>query len=202
MLTVYTICPTDYFGSNCYLIGSSDSWAVIDPSISYSRACAKYPEIEGKIKYILLTHGHFDHICEIDSWTDACKDVMIGSEDGKMLSDSSLNCYLGFLGIDGGYHGEYTSLTDGDIIKLGEEEISVVTTPGHTPGSVCYKASDAVFTGDTLFSNGGYGRCDLPGGDIDALWDSLFKLFSQNMLGKFYPGHGFPDSFENSIKPC
>ena len=200
MLNVYTICPTDYFGSNCYLVGDADSWAVIDPSVSYQSAVQKYPEITGNIKLVLLTHAHFDHIYAIDSWAKVCDKIIVGAADARMLSDSRLNCYLGFLGIDSGYMGAYTTVDDGDTLVLGPYTVSVISTPGHTQGSVCYKVDNGpVFTGDTLFSSGAYGRCDLPGGDEDALWASLFKLLSKNMLGKFYPGHGYPDTFENTI---
>lgn len=200
MLNIYTICPTDYFGSNCYLIESGGRWAVIDPSVSYQKACRKYPEIADKVDYIFLTHAHFDHIYAIDTWLDVCNDVRVGRGDAMMLSDPTLNCYLGFLGIKGGYYGNFSVVSDNDTIKFGDTVVKVTETPGHTLGSVCYSISGAVFTGDTLFSGGGYGRCDLPSGDEDTLWQSLFKLFSKNMVGKFYPGHGFPDTFENSIK--
>ena len=199
MMNIYTICPTEYFGSNCYLVGDGDDWLVIDPSVSYEKAAAKYPEITGKIKYVLLTHAHFDHIYAIDSWTKVCGTVIVGAEDAKMLSSPHLNCYLGFLGINGGYFGAYRAVDDGDAIQFGQYSVECIAAPGHTPGSMCYKIADAVFVGDTLFSNGGYGRCDLPGGDEQKLWQSLFKLFSKNMIGKFYPGHGFSDTFENSI---
>lgn len=199
MINIYTICPTDYFGSNCYLIGSNGAWAVIDPSVTYSKAVSKYPEIEGKVEFVLLTHAHFDHIYAIDTWAEVTKSVYLGRADAEMLSDASLNCYLGFLGINGGYNGSYSVLDDGDTVILGDTKISVIATPGHTKGSVCYKVDGVVFTGDTLFSGGGYGRCDLPTGNEDELWKSIFKLFSKNMIGKFYPGHGFPDTFENSI---
>ena len=200
MLNVYTICPTEYFGSNCYLVGDEDDWVVIDPSVSYEKALKKYPEIEGKIRYVLLTHGHFDHIYAIDSWVTVCDQVVVGAEDAAMLSDPQLNCYLGFMGIRGGYFGKYSCIRDGDVLKLTRYSVRAIATPGHTPGGMCYKISDVTFVGDTLFSNGGYGRCDLPGGNEDELWRSLFKLFSANMIGKFYPGHGFNDTFENSIK--
>ena len=69
--------------------------------------------------------------------------------------------------------------------------ISVIACPGHTPGGVSYKVGDHIFCGDTVFAEGGYGRCDLPGGDIDVLEKTLIKLITQ-LPGEsvFYPGHG------------
>ncbi|MBR7117229.1 MAG: MBL fold metallo-hydrolase [Clostridia bacterium] len=199
MLKIHTLFPRGYFGANCYLVNSQDEWAVIDPSVSMEEAVKAYPEAEGKIKYILITHAHFDHICNIDSW---CKDgaiVIVGELDAPALSDPQTNCYLGFLGVRGGYFGEYTTVREGDTLTLGDENFSVVFTPGHTKGGVCYKFRQGIFVGDTLFADGGYGRCDLPGGNEDDLWSSIFKLFSENMIGRFYPGHGNCDTFENSI---
>lgn len=199
MINIYTMTPKDRFGSNCYLVEDNGEFAVIDPSVSYIQALSKYPEIKGNVKFILLTHGHFDHILELDSWSAICERIIIGSKDAPMLKDPHKNCYLGFLGIRGGYFGKVEEAQDGDVFHLGTTTLSVIATPGHTEGSVSYKIDNATFVGDTLFAGGGYGRCDLPSGDSDALWQSIFKLFSQNMFGKFYPGHGEPDTFENSI---
>ncbi len=199
-MNIHTLYPRGYFGSNCYLIEDNDSWAVIDPSVYYRVAQKEYPEMEGKIKYILLTHAHFDHIYAIDSWVQECDKVIIGEGDLPALADPVLNCFQGFLGVRGGYFGTATAVRDGDMLKLGTQTIRVISTPGHTPGGVSYKIGDATFVGDTIFEGGGYGRTDLPGGDEDELWSSIFKLFSQNMIGKFYPGHGAPDAFENAIK--
>ena len=199
-MNIYTLYPRGYFASNCYLIEDNGSWAVVDPSVDFTEAIKKHPDLEGNLKYILITHAHFDHIYAIDSWVAECDRVIVGERDLKALSDPILNCYQGFLGVSSGYYGAAIGVDDGYIIKLGEEDIHVITTPGHTPGGLSFKICDTIFVGDTLFSGGGYGRCDLPGGNLDELWESIFKLFSKNMIGKFYPGHGKPDTFENSIK--
>ena len=200
MLVVRDLHSNVPYGSNCYLISSNGEFAVIDPSLDYYEAVKQYPEIEGRVKYVLLTHAHFDHILAIDSWADKCEAVCVGFADAEYLSDASKNCYLGFLGVVYGYDGEYNTLADGDILELGDEKITVISCPGHTPGGVSYKISEKVFCGDTVFAKGGYGRCDLPGGDINVLEKTLMKLFSRLPNETvFYPGHGETTTFEDLI---
>ena len=191
MLEIRSLRPTEPYGSNCYLLSSGAGFAVIDPSADYSEAVRKYPEIEGRVKYVLLTHTHFDHILAINSWADHCDVIYVGADDAVGLADANKNCYLGFLGVDDGYYGEYKTLAEGDTLTLGDDVISVIACPGHTPGGVSYKVGDHIFCGDTVFAEGGYGRCDLPGGDIDVLEKTLIKLITQ-LPGEsvFYPGHG------------
>lgn len=190
MIKVYTYVPKGYFGSNTYLIASGDEYAVVDPSVNYSRVLEGHPEIKDKVKYVLLTHAHFDHIIEINSWSEIAEQVIVGRGDEKMLADSYLNCYLGFLGIEDGYFGPYTVVGDEDKLYLGDAEIRVISTPGHTPGGVCYRVEEHIFVGDTIFSGGGYGRCDLPGGDIDTLEKSIIKIITKENDGIVHPGHG------------
>ena len=173
------------------MLSSSGEFAVIDPSASYDDAVKLHPEIEGRVKCVLLTHAHFDHFLAIDSWVDKCKAVYVGAQDAEVLADSTKNCYLGFLGVDDGYYGEYKTVDEGDTIQIGNDTISVIACPGHTPGGISYKIGNDVFCGDTVFAHGGYGRCDLPGGDIDILEKTLIKLLThmpENTV--FYPGHG------------
>lgn len=190
MLKIIKLTPDGYFGSNCYLIGSDDEYAVIDPSVSYSRALAEHPEIAGRLKYILLTHAHFDHILKIDSWYEQCKRVIIGAKDIPALKDPYLNCYLGFLGVEDGFFEEAQGVHNDDILLLGGLSIRVIDCPGHTPGGVSYRIDDCIFVGDTVFEKGGYGRCDLPLGDIDALEKTLIKLLTHEADAVIYPGHG------------
>ena len=196
MIKLHTVTPTDYFGSNCYIVESLNECIVIDPSVPYE----KIREIIGdiSIKCILLTHAHFDHIYSINTYKNI--PVYVGAGDAKMLSDPYLNCYLGFLGIHDGYFSDYTALNDGDELSLGEEKIKVIATPGHTPGGMSYQIGSAVFVGDTLFENGGYGRCDLPLGDIEVLEKSLIKLFARFRDETFYPGHGNQSTFKETIE--
>ena len=199
-MDIYNLLPIERYGSNCYLLSSSGEFAVVDPSASYEEAVKMHPEIEGKVKCVLLTHAHFDHFLAINSWADRCDTVYVGVQESTALADSARNCYLGFLGVVDGYDGEYNTLADGDILQLGDEKITVISCPGHTPGGVSYKISEKVFCGDTVFAKGGYGRCDLPGGDINVLEKTLMKLFSRLPNETvFYPGHGETTTFEELI---
>ena len=190
MVNVVTFTPTDRFGSNCHLIKCSDVYAVVDPSVDYDTVRNSHPEIQGKVKYVLLTHCHFDHILEIKSWAEQGATVIVGRADAEGLSDAHINCYLGFLGIVDGYSGEYRTVDDGDRLQLSDSEIRVISTPGHTAGGVCYRIENNLFVGDTVFADGGYGRCDLPGGDITELERSIIKLITREAEATVYPGHG------------
>ena len=200
MLDIRNLRPVEPYGSNCYLISSGGEYAVIDPSADYSTAVISHPEIEGKVKYVLLTHAHFDHILAIDSWADKCDAVCIGADDADFLPNASKNCYLGFLGVYDGYHGECRTVSDGDVLTLGDAKISVIGCPGHTPGGVSYQIGNDIFCGDTVFAEGGYGRCDLPGGDIDVLEKTLIKLISHlPNEAVLYPGHGKSTTLQELI---
>lgn len=202
MIQVYTFLPSDYFGSNCYVINADGEYAVVDPSVDYSVVSSKLGNISDLVKYILLTHCHFDHIAMIDSWVTACKGatVIVGKDDGPSLSDPVTNCYLGFLGVYDGYNGDYVGVTEVDKLTLGKMEIRVIECPGHTRGGVSYRIGDEIFVGDTVFDGGGYGRCDLPGGDFSALEKSIIKLITREADGRVYPGHGNFTTLERVIK--
>ena len=190
MLKINKFCPSNCFGSNCYLIGLDNEYAIIDPSVGTDEVFEKIPEARGKVKYILLTHCHFDHILTINDWFNICKNVYIGAEDANGLRDPYINCYLGFLGTEDGFWGEVSELGDGDLIPLGSGTIRVIGCPGHTPGSMSYRIDNNIFVGDTVFENGGYGRCDLPLGDIDVLEKTLIRLLTHEDDANVYPGHG------------
>lgn len=200
MLKINKLIPKVGFGSNCYLLELNGDWVVIDPSVSYEEALSSHPEMAGRVKYVLVTHAHFDHILSIDTWSKVVSVVCVGAADATSLSDAYRNCYLGFLGVHDGYYGEVQRLSDGDKLSFGGTFIEVIATPGHTPGAVSYKICDAIFVGDTLFERGGYGRCDLPGGDISVLEQTLIDLFTRFKQERFYPGHGNSSTFLETLK--
>ena len=102
MLKIQSFTPKDYFGSNTYLISSGDDFAIIDPSVSYDTLVQEIPEVARGLRYVLLTHAHFDHILKLSEWADRAEKVIVGAEDAPALSNEYLNCYLGFLGIKDG----------------------------------------------------------------------------------------------------
>ena len=199
MLKIYSFAPKNYFGSNTYVLYSNGEFAIVDPSVSYESVIREIPELK-RVKYVLLTHGHFDHIIKLTEWAEYSDEVIVGAGDAKMLSDEYLNCYLGFLGIKDGYYGRYTAAVEGDCFPLGDVCIRVIEYPGHTPGGLGFRAEDSLFVGDTVFADGGYGRCDLPGGDEAVLEASLIKLFTHESDCILYPGHGKSQWLHDAIK--
>lgn len=150
-----------------------------------------------KIEYILLTHGHFDHIngvAELKKLYPGAK-IAIHEADAPMLGDDLLSLAAGFgLSLNGSTQPDII-LHDGDSLPLGDLNISVIHTPGHTKGGVTYMVEKSLFTGDTLFYCS-VGRTDFPGGSSAVLNDSVCRLF--DLAGDFdvYPGHDIETSLE------
>ncbi len=144
-----------------------------------------------ELSAIFLTHGHFDHIegvMELREQTGAR--VYIFNSENKFLSDRSLNLSDSNDFIENINNSADVLLYDGDVIKVGDFEIKVIHTPGHTSGSVCYMVGNEIFTGDTLFKQS-IGRSDFPTGNYDTEIDSIYNnLFSLADDVKVYPGHG------------
>ncbi len=188
--------PLGYVCANCYIIKDelSGEGAIVDPGDCNLRLEQEILKAEIKsLKYILLTHGHFDHIAGVNELKEKYPEVkvVIGEFDAPLLSDSSLSLAAVF-GCP--FTPCYSDLTvvDGDSLTLGETEIKVVFTPGHSLGGVVYyvPSESLAFTGDTLFK-GSIGRTDLYGGDLNTLTLSLQKL--KKMLPRetvIYSGHG------------
>ena len=176
--------------SNCYLVESGKEYIIVDPSADIGEIYNRRIDLQGtKPKLVLLTHVHYDHIKCIDSYARAGVKIYVSHNEGKYLSDSHYNCAR-FLGAgDYSYSGEYEELCEGDKISFGDTTLTVLETPGHSLGSLCYLGDGVMFTGDTLFERGGYGRYDLPGGDVVALEASLRRLLDMPKETVIYPGH-------------
>ena len=158
-----------YLGTNTYFIyreGETDC-IVIDPANAES-ALKKCRELGVECKYILLTHGHFDHVLGVSKLKDSTgAAIYIHEADAAALYDTKVS--LGAM--VGASHEPCTAdfiVNDGDVLKLGSITLQVIATPGHTKGGVCYLFEEerTIFSGDTLFRLS-VGRDDLPGGDGD-----------------------------------
>lgn len=185
MLNIEKAKPVHNFSSNTFVLSSCGEFAVVDPSVPFSEELCS-----GKLKYILLTHSHFDHILDIDSWVKAGGEVIISDREKDFLSDPEKNCYALFFGQQKGYSGKSRGVSEDDVLTLGDEEIEILEVPGHTVGSLIYKIGDICFVGDTVFAGGGYGRFDLPSGNVSELRNSIDRVLSFPDKFVFYPGHG------------
>lgn len=175
------------FSTNTYLIGDNDGCYVIDPSDDYIRIKRTIDErFFGKVKGILLTHGHLDHVGSVDKMVNDYQCKVYLSDNDKLYVDGSLTSYPNNLQE---FNIKLNCHTI-DAYLIDDSNIIVYETPGHTPGSVCYlfKNENVIFVGDTLFK-GSVGRTDLTGGSTKDLMKSL-KIF-KNMPDelKVYCGH-------------
>lgn len=147
-------------------------------------------EYEATLKYILITHGHFDHVLGVNAFKAKYNCKAFIHEDDKSLLEKMKEFARNFGFEVAEIQKADEFLKDGQIIKFGEHEIKVIHTPGHTKGGVCYLIDDMLFSGDTLFYED-VGRTDLPGGSFEEIMSSIKeKLFTLNNNIKVYPGHG------------
>ncbi len=198
MLNIKNICARSW-GANCYAVISDGHAVIIDPSAS-AEAIVKAVSDEGAIiDGILLTHGHFDHIISLDTLRDSAQvPASVHESDAVMLTDGKKNAFFEFFGRERIYRPAEKLLKDGDTVNVGSDLLRVIHTPGHTPGSVCFLGDGVLFTGDTLFAES-FGRCDLWGGDSNAMSASLAKLRTLNGSMRIYPGHGETAILSNAL---
>lgn len=177
--------------TNCYLlINDKGNAIVIDPADEAEKIIDRIKEQNLSVKAILLTHGHFDHIMATNQVKKEFNcPVIIGEPDEEMLNDDEKNAAVLM-----GLHVEKVTadkkVNDGDVLDFDTFRIKVLSTQGHTKGSVCYIVDDIIFSGDTLFYES-VGRCDLYGGNAMKLMQSLKKI--ARLEGEFdvFPGHGY-----------
>lgn len=186
------------FQANCYILTDQTSGdvALIDPGYEDERL---FSLIEGKcdkIKLILLTHRHFDHVMAVARLKEMCKNAQIVIHENDQVGlydndESYFNSCLSYYA-----DGEVQKPTkatkvvkDGDVISFGSKDIKVMHTPGHSSGSVCYIIDNMMFSGDTLFKRS-MGRVDCPSGSYSDMKKSLKRLAEIQYNYEVFPGHG------------
>ncbi len=178
--------------TNCYIVGceGTKEGAIIDPGGDAKRILAEVERLGLEIKYVINTHGHFDHTLankEVVKATGA--PLAIHSADASMLTQGGGAFFFGIIGKAS--PPADVILDEGQALTLGEIELQVLHTPGHSPGSICLYSEDegVLFDGDVLF-NMGIGRYDLPGGSYSVLTESIQRLLALPDETTVYPGHG------------
>ncbi len=186
------------YACNSYILTDEKSGdtAVIDPAFFTAEMKRKIEPIKDKVKYILLTHRHFDHLLGVYGVKQMCKNAKVAihalDADGLRSKEKSLSTSFGVE-----LPHEQTELepdillSDGDEITLGELTLRVMHTPGHSAGSIMYIVDDVIFSGDTIF-DGSIGRCDLETGSMREMRMSLRKIRAMEGGYTVYTGHGNP----------
>ena len=167
--------PVGQMANFSYLIiddGEEKETAIIDPSWDLEKILEIIKKNNYKVKYIINTHSHFDHVLGNDQIVAITKCKVIQHKNSKEKHDISVN--------------------DGDELKIGKIHLKVLFTPGHSKDSICLILdSKIIITGDTLFV-GNCGRTDLPGSDPEEMYNSLFeKIYNLDDNLIVYPGHNY-----------
>lgn len=188
-IKTYIAGPID---ANNYLVWdeSSNEAVLIDCSDYREDILKDIKSLNLNVKYILLTHGHFDHVMGVNKMAKALNaQVAINQNDIVLLDNiNEFGMLFGFSEVEPPKYD--IKISNDDILKIGDLEIKVIQTPGHTEGGVCYLIENNLFCGDTMF-RGTYGRTDLFGGDFKKIIQSIKEvLFKLDDSVKLYPGHG------------
>lgn len=189
ILKQFTLGPIE--DNNYLLVDEESKEAVLIDCTEESREIDNaIKDLGAKLKYILLTHGHFDHVLGVNAFRKKYDcEVLIHKEDKEMLD--TMKDFARQFGV-GAVEVQKVDgfVEEGKNIKFGNLEIEVIHTPGHTLGGVCYLIGNKLFTGDTLFYES-IGRTDLPGGSFEYLKKNIQeKLFKLDDNIEVYPGHG------------
>jgi len=190
--------------SNTYIVSNDKSKRamIIDCGTDPSHTVSYVRENELSVEYIVLTHGHFDHVDKIDKFVSAFPQAKIvcHEDEIKVLLDPEGNLST-LISSSKSYNYPYIAVANGDIITLKADDsaynmdFKIIHSPGHTPGSMCHLCENdkIMFTGDVLFSQG-YGRVDFKYGSYSDMIASLRNLLRLDPDITFYAGHGEPST--------
>jgi len=176
---IFEQIPVGQMQNFSYLIGDEESkeGAIVDPAWENDKILSIASKHDLDIKFILITHSHYDHIDKVKEIADATGAIVyVHKDDADGIKER---------GVD-----KIKTIDENDEIKIGKVKVKVMHTPGHSPGSVCYLLDNKIITGDMLFVEA-IGRVDLPGGDIEKMFDSLQKLKKLEDNIEVYPGHDY-----------
>ena len=180
--------------ANCFVLGCEETLeaVVIDPGDETDRILSSLAESSLTAKFIINTHGHFDHVSANKRLSEVTgAPILIHTLDAPMLNQLSSSAAAWGLSADNSPKPD-RELNDGDEVNFGTVTLKVIHTPGHTPGGISLYTADIVFVGDTLFA-GSVGRTDFPGGSFEVLKESIRnKLFVLGDQTKVFTGHGPP----------
>lgn len=181
--------------TNCYIVVDKKSAeaVIIDPADAGEFLVQKVLEKELKVKMIIATHGHFDHILAATYLQLALKVPFLIHKEDEFLLDRMQDSAIHFLGTDPGPKPTISAnLKDGDSVSVGDISLDVIHTPGHTPGSISLLTGGKIFVGDLLFASGGVGRTDFKYSNNEKLKRSIKKILSFPKETMLLSGHGGP----------
>ncbi len=189
--------PVGMLHTNCYIVKdeASGALAVVDPGAQTEKIARKIEEMGGKLELILLTHGHFDHILAAPALQRQTGAKLWIHRGDEFFLEPEMAEKRGYI------REEYVRphvdgyLEDGGVIRLGETELTVYNTPGHSRGSCVFVSGDVMFSGDTLFHEC-CGRCDLEGGSMDDMMQSLRRIAELPGNYRVLPGHDIPSTLD------
>lgn len=195
--------PVGTMGTNCYLVTDEETHErfLVDPGFFDGSLKRLLLDVKlGELKYILLTHGHFDHILGVcDVQKNYGGKIVIHEKDADCFENEKKSL-VGAFAPDATLPEKADILVeDGDRLPFADGEILVLHTPGHTEGSVCYLLENAVFSGDTLFFDS-VGRTDFFSGSFAEILKSVKKIAALSGDRKVYPGHGMMTTLERERK--
>lgn len=185
-------CTEGLLGSNTYILWDEESKeaAVIDVGNKPALIEEIVRDQGLTVKYIILTHAHFDHIYYFPEYRKAFPEAttVLHELDNDMMGNPRLNASILF-GSAHVFDKADITVKDGDTLQLGNEQLNIIATPGHTQGSICILAGKMLFSGDTLFYDG-FGRTDLGAGSVSDMAASIDRLYELDEDIVVYPGHG------------